>query len=397
MSTTRIAELSDLIQTNTAKVDNWLKERRLPTPSFDKDGPVDFGIDAPEIQQARMIVMESSLELHDLLLGPSMLLRPVLNGSALQAIYKFEIPSKVPLNGEVSFEDLARQCNLDEPDLRRLLRFAISYHRVFQERNEGFICHSAASRKLVEDQNAMLGVGSMFDEAIQAFAYTVEAMETMKGPEPNKTGWNIAQKTNQPIYEYHASHPAMAKRFAGAMAIFTQGLGLSAKFLAEGYPWSSITQAKGTVIDVGGATGHISVELARLAPNLHFVVQDLPEVIKGARKSLPGDVASRVEFMEHDFFQEQPVILKALIPALKPGARIVANDHLVPPANTMSLLHERAVRDMDCIMLSLFNARDREESDWVKLFERADSRFKNVKVWTPQGSSLAIIESVWTG
>ena len=157
----------------------------------------------------------------------------------------------------------------------------------------------------------------------------------------------------------------MAKRFAGAMATFTQGLELSAKFLAEGYPWSSVTQTKGTVVDVGGATGHISVELARIAPNLHFVVQDLPEIIMGAQESLPKDVTSRAEFMEHDFFQNQPLaadvylfrqifhnwsdefcvkILKALIPALKPGARVVANDHLVPPANTMSLLQERTVR-----------------------------------------------------
>ena len=70
--------LSNLIQTNTAKIDNWLAEHHLPTPSFDKDGPVDFGIDVPEIQQARMIVMESSLELHDLLAGPAMYLRSVV-------------------------------------------------------------------------------------------------------------------------------------------------------------------------------------------------------------------------------------------------------------------------------------------------------------------------------
>ena len=92
-----------------------------------------------------------------------------LNGSALQAIYKFDIPSKVPLNGEVSFEELAKECDLQEPDLRRLLRFAITYHRVFQEPKEGYVSHSAASRKLVEDSNAMAGVGAMFDEAIQAF------------------------------------------------------------------------------------------------------------------------------------------------------------------------------------------------------------------------------------
>ncbi|KAF2237623.1 O-methyltransferas-like protein [Viridothelium virens] len=418
MSSTRIRELANLIQINTAKVDDWLQQHSLPTPSFDKDGPVDLQIDSHDIQQARVTAMEASLELNDLLVGPTMLLRPVLNGSALQAIYRFDIPSKVPLDGHVSFEELAKQCNLYEPDLRRLIRFAIVYHRVFQELDEGFVSHTAASRKLVEDPNSMAGVGAMFDEAIQAFDQTVNALETMKGPEPNKSGWNIANKTDLPIYEYHASRPALARRFAGAMATFTQGLGLSPKFLAEGYPWTSVTGGKGTVVDVGGSTGHISVALAQVAPGLRFIVQDLPEVINGTREPLPDSIASRVEFMEHDFFQEQPVkadiylfrqifhnwsdpycikILKAVIPALKPGARIVANDHLVPRPGEMSLLQERAVRDMDCIMLSLFNARDREEKDWVKIFEQADPRFTHIKVWMPEGASLAIVEAVWSG
>ena len=51
---------------------------------------------------------------------------------------------------------------------------------------------------------------------------------------------------------------------------------------------------------------------------------------------------------------------------------------------------------MDMIMLSLFNARDREEKEWVTLFEQADERYTDVKAWVPEGSSLAIIEAVWS-
>ena len=78
MSSSRITELAALVQANTAKVDGCLRERHLPFPSFDEDGPVDFKIESKEIEKARTAAMEASLELHDLLLGPSMCLRPVV-------------------------------------------------------------------------------------------------------------------------------------------------------------------------------------------------------------------------------------------------------------------------------------------------------------------------------
>ena len=52
---------------------------------------------------------------------------------------------------------------------------------------------------------------------------------------------------------------------------------------------------------------------------------------------------------------------------------------------------------MDMIMLSLFNARERERADWEQIFAEADPRFKDVKVWVPEGATLAIIEAVWAG
>lgn len=88
-------------------------------------------------------------------------------------------------------------------------------------------------------------------------------------------------------------------------------------------------------------------------------------MIAGAKETLRADIQARVEFQAHDFFTEQPVkadvylfrnvfhswsdsrairILQALVPALKPGARIVINDYLLPEPGTMSHMKERAVR-----------------------------------------------------
>jgi len=76
----------------------------------------------------------------------------------------------VPLHGEISFADLALRCDIHEPDLRRLLRFAMCYHRCFREPRKGFVAHTAASRSIVERPGVKDALGVMFDECWQGYA-----------------------------------------------------------------------------------------------------------------------------------------------------------------------------------------------------------------------------------
>ncbi len=50
---------------------------------------------------------------------------------------------------------------------------------------------------------------------------------------------------------------------------------------------------------------------------------------------------------------------------------------------------------MDMLMLTLFNAHERQESDWIQLFGEADRRFVFKHTSAPKGSALGIIEFVW--
>ena len=50
---------------------------------------------------------------------------------------------------------------------------------------------------------------------------------------------------------------------------------------------------------------------------------------------------------------------------------------------------------MDLVTLSLFNAREREEAEWRVLFKEADERFTGIKIWVPNGATMAIIEARW--
>jgi hypothetical protein len=72
MSTSRIIELSQLIATNTAKVNDYLIANNLPTPSFDVDAPLQSLVPSnePDIIFARDSAIQACVELRQLLLGP---------------------------------------------------------------------------------------------------------------------------------------------------------------------------------------------------------------------------------------------------------------------------------------------------------------------------------------
>lgn len=52
-------------------------------------------------------------------------------------------------------------------------------------------------------------------------------------------------------------------------------------------------------------------------------------------------------------------------------------------------------RAIDMLMLSICNARERDEEDWRQLFLDADPSFKVLRVFTPTGAALGIIDVVW--
>ena len=78
MASSRLIQLAEAIINSTKTVDSYLQENNLPTPSFDSDGPVNFGISSDDVESARINVIEASLELADLLQGPMAFLRPIV-------------------------------------------------------------------------------------------------------------------------------------------------------------------------------------------------------------------------------------------------------------------------------------------------------------------------------
>ena len=171
------------------------------------------------------------------------------------------------------------------------------------------------------------------------------------------------------MYSFLSANPHRAKRFAAGMSSIGGNTGM--QFLSNTFSFATLPEGS-VVVDVGGSKGHVSSYLAQQHAHLKFIVQDLAEVV-GDRKEtsktpagVPEEVEDRVEHMAHDFFEEQPIkgadvyifryifhnwsdaycvkILRALIPALKKGSKVVVNDHLLPEPGTLEQSKERDIR-----------------------------------------------------
>ncbi|MCJ1380209.1 hypothetical protein MMC17_003312 [Xylographa soralifera] len=415
IKTSRIVQLAEAIRIHTAKLDMYITSCGLPSLSFDEEFP---SLPA-EMEGSRISILEATDEMTDLMLGARKLAEcdPPQHTSLLgiQAIRRYSIASKVGIDEEVAFTELAERCKLPADDLRRLLRQAMSRH-IFKEPRKGYVAHTAASRIFAESRGINDWVYMALDEIWPSAAHMLDAMDKWPGSEEaHETGFNLAKATKDSFFESMEDNPNKRDAFANVMsyAQSRQGIGFSVSHLLSSYDWASVR----TVVDVGGGTGTTCTDLARNFPSIHCIVQDMPEVVAQGRAQLASDVASQITFMAHDFFQEQPIkdadvyfmrwilhdwsdkkavsILKNLVPALKHGANIVLQEFVIPEPGVLSFYHEKLIRCLDLAMKAGFNSKEREIEDWVRLFINADYRFKFVGAKVPPGSNLATIHARW--
>ena len=183
--------------------------------------------------------------------------------------------------------------------------------------------------------------------------------------EPYETGFNLANRTNEPYFVNIARSPQHVRKFADAMNFMQVIPGLQATDIVTSYDWASLGH-DALLVDVGGSNGKLAMDIVNAFPSIRAVVQDLPETIEGAILAGRHKVSDRVTFQAQDFLAEQKVknadaylfrmifhdwsdkycarILRNLIPALKPGAKVLINDFCLPEPNTTPRHVERNAR-----------------------------------------------------
>ncbi|KAG6358070.1 hypothetical protein INS49_013954 [Diaporthe citri] len=235
------------------------------------------------------------------------------------------------------------------------------------------------------------------DEGWSGALHSCDAMSKWPDSgEPDETGFALAHG-GQGVWPYLSERPDRLWRFADMMRLFSRRPGLEAHHVVKGYPWGDLPHGA-TVVDVGGSHGVFACSIAREFPSLNIVVQDLDEgVIPSSEKQRPEELADRVHYQVHDFMTKQPVrhadvyffraifhnwshkyaieMLRNLVPALKPGAKFVMADIVIPSPDKMPKSQEVALRTGIVSMHLLFNSADRELEEWAKLFAEADPGF----------------------
>lgn len=142
-------------------------------------------------------------------------------------------------------------------------------------------------------------------------------------------------------------------------------------------------------------------------------------MVADGERLLPSSFAERVSFQAHDMNDLQPVhgaalylfrsvllnwpdgyvvkFLRNLIPALKPGARVLINEGVLPQPGEVNPWDEKIIRSLDLCMMATFNSKERTVSEWDGLFQTADRRFRFLGAKRPSQGLLWIIEAVWEG
>ncbi|KAL3456400.1 O-methyltransferase-domain-containing protein [Aspergillus heterothallicus] len=337
---------------------------------------------------------------------------------SLHPIIRLGIAEHFPDEG-TTVTDLAESLSLGPTVVKRLLKHSATYH-IFYEGEADFFVHTAASRALSKDPGLRDMILMFHEECAPVWSNIHDAaLKYPTSEEPKHPGWNIGHAMPDPIPPVPTASPSRAARFARAMAYVASLSSSSTTFLTTAFPFPTTPTTAFTVVDVGGGHGHASRSLARHDPHTRFIVQDTASVIAQGFATLPEHLKHRIAYQAHDVFQKQPMhgadvyllrhvlhnwpdtcavrILRALVPALKPGAKIVVSERVLPRRHEVHYLEEREARHFDLHLLAVLNAMERSLDEWKELFRKADGRFEFTGVKRPNGAVASVIEVTWTG
>ncbi|KID72717.1 O-methyltransferase AMT9 [Metarhizium brunneum] len=359
---------------------------------------------------------------------------------ALNLMNHFDFWAAVPLDGSASAADVAQHANLPEEVARRVLEHALTLRLFAPEgdfKTTGRVRHSCRSAALVKSAGLRALVSTVIDDAGAPMLAMNRALELYARGEAglprdmDKTAFALYQrggtvggyKTSWEFIESDGEGDRKGWRqrnFVEFMRYLKEIFRLET-VLEKSFDWKAA--GKATVVDIGGSGGHDSFALAQKFPELSVVVEDLPQAQAGFDKHQPAEMKDRVTFVAHDFFQPQPVeadiyliklilhdwpddecvrILRGLVPAMRPGARVFFLDYVgKQEAGEGEAPMPRSIQQMgtatDLRMMALFNAEERPAEAWRAIFEAADGRFDIVRLEANPLSFFVVIEAVWRG
>ncbi|KAG9233480.1 sterigmatocystin 8-O-methyltransferase [Amylocarpus encephaloides] len=432
------AKISALSDTLT----KYLSENNVPTPTFSADSPTSYENLSPEIFMTRQVLLDAVNDLWYLTQGPSESIFNYVHNcmpdaAAINILNFFDFWSAVPVKGSASYAEIAAHVSLPEDVVFRVLQHAITL-RMFSETSSG-VQHTSRSAALAQSAGLRALVSTILDDAGAPMMVMNHALQKYSQGKPDltqdmgetsfalfhsggafgghRTSWDLLENDGE------GEKKGWRQRNFVTFMRYVKDIFHLEGVVLDAHDWKSA--GKASVVDLGGSAGHDAVILANAFPNLTITVQDLPECKPVFEADLPAEMKSRVSFMEHSFFEPQPLqadiyilkmilhdwpdhdavqILRALTPSLHAGARVILFEYVGGanrggsdgPAMPRSLSQMGTSTDLR--LMALFNGKERPVEAWRKIFHLADERFEVGEIKTnAQQNFFTVIEAAWRG
>ena len=214
-------------------------------------------------------------------------------------------------------------------------------------------------------------------------------------------GCGFEQSLGMPLFDWLARHPEDASLFSETMMGFH---GAEPAAVAAAYDFSGLS----TLIDVGGATGHLLATILAGNPASRGILYDLPHVVRDAPALIQArGLADRVTIEAGSFFDRVPgggdayllshiihdwtesqclTILGHCRRAMTPGSRLLIIEMVLPSDNAP---HPGKMLDM--MMLVGPGGQERTESEYRELLGKAGFRLTRL---VPTETAVSVVEAV---
>ena len=285
---------------------------------------------------------------------------------SLAVVNAYSLAEHVPLDGSTTLLEIADRSGLSVQLVERFMRHTMGNH-IFTEEN-GMIRHTATSRLLATLPDLKATISMTTSETWPSVLKVVDAINKFpQCDEPSETAYSLAHEPDVTMFAHLAKHPERMENFGTAMGFYASTDALNVKHLVTGYPWSQFDLPGTVLVDVGGGQGSVSKALASTTKHIKYIVQDQQISSDSDSLLLSDGLKGRIEFMEHDFFTEQPVksaqiyffrwilhdwsdkyavrILKSLVPAMRDGTIVILFENILKngPATKWTERHARFV------------------------------------------------------
>jgi hypothetical protein len=203
----------------------------------------------------------------------------------------------------------------------------------------------------------------------------------------------------KPVFDYLGEHPDKARIFDAAMV----GIhGRESSAILDAYDFSVF----GVVADIGGGNGSQMTEILKRHGRMEGMLFDLPHVIERATERIrAAGLLDRCKLVAGSFFDAVPegadayllrhiihdwdedkclAILRNCHRAMRPDSKLLVIESVIPAGNEP--FHGKF---LDLVMLLIPGGKERTESEYRTLFERAGFVLTHVM---PTGGEVSIVE-----